>query len=163
DGTALVSQFGNVVMSRTFSKIHGLAGLRLGWVYASLDVCGILHRIRGPFNVSSFQARVGAAAIKDRAHLECALAHNSKWRAWLTDEIRKTGLRVDDSAANFLLIHFPEGAPKNAKAADAFLMSRGLILRALANYKLPNALRLTVGPAEANPLVAAALTEFMAS
>jgi histidinol-phosphate aminotransferase len=162
DGTSLVSQFGNVVMSRTFSKIHGLAGLRLGWVYAPLAVCGILHRIRGPFNVSSFQARVGAAAIKDRAHLERSVAHNSKWRAWLTYEIRKTGLRVDDSAANFLLIHFPDGA-KNAKAADAFLMSRGLILRALANYKLPNALRLTVGPAEANPLVAAALTEFMVS
>jgi histidinol-phosphate aminotransferase len=163
DGASLVTQFSNVVMSRTFSKIHGLAGLRLGWVYAPLEVCGILHRIRGPFNVSATQARVGAAAIKDRAHLERSVAHNTKWRAWLTDAIRKTGLRVDDSATNFLLIHFPEGAKKNAKAADAFLMSRGLILRGVESYKLPNALRLTVGPAKANEKVAGVLKEFMAA
>ena len=160
DGTALVSHHDNVVMTRTFSKIQGLAGLRLGWVYAPAHVCDILNRIRGPFNVSSLQARIGAAAIRDRAHLNRAVAHNRQWRAWLTDEIRKTGLRVDDSAANFVLIHFPEGA-RDAKAADAFLMSRGLILRGLDSYKLPNALRLTVGPAEANQLVAVALKEFM--
>jgi histidinol-phosphate aminotransferase len=163
DGAKLVSEFDNVVMTRTFSKVQGLAGLRLGWVYASDEVCAVLHRIRGPFNVSAIQARVGAAAIRDRAHLERAVAHNSKWRLWLTEEIRKTGLRVDDSAANFVLIHFPQSAAKNAKAADAFLMSRGLILRAVESYKLPSALRLTVGPAEANQLVVTALKEFMAS
>jgi histidinol-phosphate aminotransferase len=162
DGAKLVSESGNVVMTRTFSKVQGLAGLRLGWVYAPAEVCAILHRIRGPFNVSAIQARVGAAAIRDRDHLARVVAHNTKWRAFLTQEIRKIGLQVDDSAANFLLIHFPEGA-KDAKAADAFLMSRGLILRGLTNYKLPNALRLTVGPAEANEKVAAALKEFMSA
>jgi histidinol-phosphate aminotransferase len=160
DGTALVAAFDNVVMTRTFSKIHGLAGLRIGWAYAPAAVIEILNRIRGPFNVGSLQARVGAAAIRDRAHVARAQAHNRQWRAWLTDEIRKTGLRVDDSVANFVLIHFPEGA-SDAKTADAFLMSRGLILRAIGSYGLPNALRLTVGPAEANQLVVAALQEFM--
>jgi histidinol-phosphate aminotransferase len=162
DGTALVSEHSNVVMTRTFSKIHGLAGLRIGWAYAPAEVCAVLHRIRGPFNVGSLQARIGVAAIRDREHLARAVAHNTKWRAWLTEEIRKTGLRVDDSAANFVLIHFPESTAKNAKAADDFLMSRGLILRGVGSYKLPDALRLTVGPAEANQLVVAALKEFMA-
>jgi len=150
-----------VVMTRTFSKIHGLAGLRIGWAYAPPEVCSVLHRIRGPFNVGSLQARIGAAAIRDRDHLARAVAHNSKWRAWLIEEIRKIGLRVDDSAANFVLIHFPQG-PKNAKAADDFLMSRGLILRGVGSYKLPDALRMTVGPTEANQLTVTALKEFMA-
>ena len=162
DGARLVSEFDNVVMTRTFSKIHGLAGVRIGWAYLPAQVAEILNRIRGPFNVGNLQARVGAAAIADQAHVARAVAHNEKWKAWLTDEIRKTGLRVDDSAANFVLIHFPQGA-KDAKAADAFLSARGLILRAVINYKLPDCLRLTVGPADANQLVAAALKEFMAS
>jgi histidinol-phosphate aminotransferase len=162
DGARLVSEFDNVVMTRTFSKIHGLAGVRVGWAYLPAQVAEILNRIRGPFNVGNLQARVGAAAIADQAHVARAVTHNEKWKAWLTDEIRKTGLRVDDSAANFVLIHFPQGA-KDAKAADAFLSARGLILRAVSNYKLPDCLRLTVGPADANPLVATALKEFMAS
>jgi histidinol-phosphate aminotransferase len=159
-GVEMVSAFPNVVMTRTFSKIHGLAGVRIGWAYAPAGVCEVLNRIRGPFNVGNLQARVGAAAIRDRAHVERAVAHNEKWKAWLTDEIRKTGLKVDDSAANFVLIHFVPGR-KDAKAADAFLLSKGLILRQLANYKLPDALRLTVGPVEANELTVAALKEFM--
>ena len=162
DGTKLVSAFDNVVMTRTFSKIHGLAGIRIGWAYLPVKVAEILNRIRGPFNVGNLQARVGAAAITDRDHLAKAIAHNEKWKTWLTDEIRKTGLRVDDSVANFVLIHFPEG-PKNAKAADEFLCARGLILRGVGSYKLPQCLRLTVGPADANQLVAATLKEFMAS
>ena len=162
DGTFLVSEFSNVVMTRTFSKIHGLAGLRIGWAYAPAAVCEVLNRIRGPFNVGNLQARVGAAAIGDRAHLQRAVTHNEKWKAFLTEEIRKTGLKVDDSAANFVLIHFPAGK-KDAHAADAFLSARGLIVRALDNYHLPDALRLTVGPAEANELVVQALKEFMAT
>jgi histidinol-phosphate aminotransferase len=161
-GVEMVSAFPNVVMTRTFSKIHGLAGMRIGWAYAPAAVCEVLNRIRGPFNVGNLQARVGAAAIRDRAHIERAVAHNEKWKAWLIEEIRKTGLRVDDSVANFVLIHFPPGK-KDARAADAFLNARGLILRPMASYRLPDCLRLTVGPAEANPLVVQALKEFMAS
>ena len=161
-GTELVSEFSNVVMTRTFSKIHGLAGMRIGWCYAPASVCDVLNRIRGPFNVSLPQQKIGAAAIRDRAHVEKSIAHNEKWRAWLTTEIRRTGLRVDDSVANFVLIHFPQGA-KSAEKADAFLCARGLILRGVASYGLPDCLRLTVGTAEQNELVVAALRDFMAA
>jgi histidinol-phosphate aminotransferase len=160
DGTALVTQFDNVVMTRTFSKIHGLAGLRIGWMYAPAAVCDVINRIRGPFNTALMQQLVGAAAIRDQAHLQVAVAHNQKWREFLTTEIRKLGLKVDDSAANFVLIHFKPG-DKGAAQADKFLSSKGLILRAVINYGLPDALRLTVGPEEANQAVVAALREFV--
>jgi len=160
DGMALVSESDNVVMTRTFSKIHGLAGLRIGWMYAPAPVCDVINRIRGPFNTALMQQLVGIAAIRDRAHIAAAVAHNLKWRAYLTGEIRGLGLRVDDSAANFVLIHFQPGE-KSAAKADEFLTGRGLILRGVGNYGLPDALRLTVGPAEACQLVVAALQEFM--
>lgn len=159
DGSALVSAFDNVVMTRTFSKIYGLAGLRIGWMYAPAPVCDVINRIRGPFNTALMQQLAGAAALRDRAHLEKAIAYNQTWREFLTREIRGLGFRVDDSAANFVLIHFTPGE-KSAARADAFLCQRGLILRGVANYGLPDALRLTVGPQEANRLVVAALKEF---
>ena len=159
-GIEMVSRFPNVVMTRTFSKIHGLAGMRIGWTYAPASVCDVLNRIRGPFNVSMMQQHMAAAAIRDRAHVERSVAHNEKWKAYLTEEIRKLGLTVNESVANFILIQFPKGE-KNAKKADAFLSARGLILRSVGNYGLPDALRLTIGPAEANERVVAALRDFM--
>src|SRR5215475_1298020 len=146
-GIEMVSRFPNVVMTRTFSKIHGLAGMRIGWTYASAAVCDVLNRIRGPFNVQMMQQHAAAAAIRDRAHLERSVTHHEKWKSWLTDEIRKLGLTVNESVANFILIQFPSpsSSEKNAKKADAFLSSRGLILRAVGNYGLPDALRLTIG------------------
>jgi len=106
------------------------------------------------------QQHVAAAAVRDRAHVERSVAHNEQWKNYLTDEIRKLGLTVNESVANFVLIQFPKGE-KNAQQADAFLSARGLILRAVANYKLPDALRLTIGTAEANQRVVAALRDFM--
>jgi len=159
-GAALVREFPNVVMTRTFSKIHGLAGMRIGWTYAPAAVCDVLNRIRGPFNVSMMQQHAAAAAIRDRAHLERSVAHNEQWKTYLTEEIRKLGLTVNESVANFVLIQFPKGEKSSAKA-DAFLGSKGLILRGVAGYGLPDALRLTIGTAEANERVVAALREFM--
>jgi len=160
-GIELVATSENVVMCRTFSKIHGLAALRLGWMYGPAHVVDAINRIRGPFNVSAPAIAAGAAAIEDDAHQERAREHNSRWLAWLTDEIGKLGLKVTPSVANFLLIHFPEIEGRRAKDADAFLTRRGLILRQLGAYKLPNALRMSVGSEEANRLVVAALAEFM--
>jgi histidinol-phosphate aminotransferase len=156
----MVSNYPNVVMTRTFSKIYGLAGMRLGWTYAPAAVCDVLNRIRGPFNVSMMQQHTGAAAMRDRAHLERSIAHNEQWKTYLTDEIRKLGLTVNESVANFILIQFPKGK-KSAQEADAFLSAKGLILRAVANYGLPDALRLTIGTADANQRVVEALREFM--
>jgi histidinol-phosphate aminotransferase len=159
-GIEMVSNYPNVVMTRTFSKIYGLAGMRIGWTYAPASVCDVLNRIRGPFNVSMMQQHIGAAAVRDRAHVERSIAHNEQWKAYLTEEIRKLGLTVNESVANFVLIQFPKSG-KTARDADAFLSAKGLILRAVANYGLPDALRLTIGTEEANQRVVEALREFM--
>jgi histidinol-phosphate aminotransferase len=160
-GIELVATSENVVMCRTFSKIYGLAALRLGWMYGPAHVVDAINRIRGPFNVNSAAMAAGVAAIADTAHIETARAHNDKWLAWLTQEIRKLGLEVTPSIANFVLIHFPDKKGKTAEDADAFLTKRGLILRRVKAYHLPNALRMTVGSEEANRLVVAALAEFL--
>ena len=162
-GIELAASAENVVMTRTFSKIHGLAALRIGWGYMPLAIADAINRIRGPFNVSAPAIAAGVAAIEDGAHMEAALAHNEKWNQWLTREIGALGLTVTPSVGNFLLIHFPDAKGRTAKEADAFLTSRGLVLRAVAAYGLPNALRLTIGSEEANRLVVAALKEFLAA
>ncbi|HZP75929.1 MAG TPA: histidinol-phosphate transaminase [Pseudolabrys sp.] len=162
-GIELVATSDNVVMTRTFSKIYGLAALRLGWMYGPAHIVDAVNRIRGPFNVNAPAIAAGVAAIEDTAHLETARAHNDKWLAWLTTEIGQLGLKVTPSVANFVLIHFPEAKGRTAKDADAFLTKRGLILRQVGAYKLPNALRMSVGSEEANRLVVAALREFLGS
>src|SRR5262245_49772272 len=160
-GIELVATCENVVMCRTFSKIYGLAALRLGWLYGPPHVVDAINRIRGPFNVNTAAMAAGIAAIEDSAHVEASRAHNDKWLAWLTVEIRKLGLEVTPSIANFVLIHFPEARGRTAEDADAFLIRRGLILRRVKAYKLPNALRMSVGTEEANRLAVAALAEFV--
>jgi histidinol-phosphate aminotransferase len=159
-GLELVATSENVVMCRTFSKIHGLAALRLGWMVGPAHIIDAINRIRGPFNVNAPAIAAGVAAMRDIAHVERSRAHNTQWLGWLSDEISKLGLKVTPSVANFLLIHFPDTPGKSAKDADAFLTKRGLILRAVGAYKLPNALRMSVGTEEANRLVVTALKEF---
>ncbi len=161
-GLEMTVRFANVVMTRTFSKVYGLAGLRIGWAYCPAPVADALNRIRGPFNVSLPAQRAGAAALGDHDHVRRSVEHNERWRAWLTEAIRAAGLAVDDSVCNFILIRFPHRTGKTAEEADRFLCERGLILRGVANYGLPDCLRLTVGPEDANRKVAAALGEFMA-
>ena len=160
-GIELVATSDNVVMCRTFSKVHGLAALRLGWLYGPAHVVDAVNRIRGPFNVSAPASAAGIAAIQDTEHVERSVAHNEKWRAWLTTEIGKLGLEVTPSAANFILIHFPRANGKSAAEADKALTSRGLILRQVGAYGLPNALRMSVGSEEANRLAVATLADFM--
>ena len=162
-GLELVLSADNVVMTRTFSKIYGLANLRLGWMVGPAHVIDAVNRIRGPFNVNGPAMTAGIAAIRDEAHVARAISHNEEWLAWLTDEIEKLGLSVTPSVGNFLLIHFPAEAGRTSRDADAFLTARGLILRRVDAYGLPNCLRLTVGDAEANRLVAEALRDFVQS
>jgi histidinol-phosphate aminotransferase len=153
----------NVAVTRTFSKIYGLAGLRLGWGYASAHVVDAMNRVRDPFNVSSAAIVAGVAALEDAAHLAAAVAHNERWLPWLTRKIEALGLAVLPSVANFIAIRFPEEAGRTAADADRFLTARGLVLRAIGAYGMPQFLRLTVGSEEANRLVVAALGEFVAS
>lgn len=160
-GLELVATTENTVMTRTFSKIFGLAALRIGWAYCPAAVADALNRIRGPFNLSAPAISAGAAAMDDWSHVEAAIAHNDEWRPWLTTEIEKLGLAVTPSVANFLLIHFPEGAGQDAAACDVFLKSRGIILRRVSAYGLPAALRLTIGTADENRKVLEALAAFI--
>lgn len=161
-GLELVATTENTVMTRTFSKIHGLASLRLGWGYFPAAVADALNRIRGPFNVSGPAMAAGIAAIQDRAHVEKSIAHNDRWLAWLQAEIPKLGLVVTPSVGNFVLIHFPKAdKAKGAPAADDFLKSRGIILRRVAGYGLPDALRMTIGTESDNHAVLAALADFL--
>lgn len=160
-GIELVATAENVVMTRTFSKIYGLAGLRLGWCYAPTHVADVLNRIRGPFNISTPAIAAGVAALKDQAFIDQAVSHNEAAVKEMTDAITRLGIAVTPSVGNFLLLHFSGRGYKTAQAADAFLLSRGIILRRMEAYGIPTALRLTIGTREANDAVLAALKEFM--
>ena len=157
-GLELAAETENVVMTRTFSKIHGLAALRVGWAYAPAPVCDAMNRIRGAFNVNLPAIEAGIAAMEDRAHEDAAVSHNAHWSAWMTEELRGLGLDVVPSVGNFLLVGFSKGA---AAAADRHLAERGLVVRAVTAYGLPDHLRVTVGTEEANRLVVDALRSFM--
>ena len=160
-GIELVSASNNVVMTRTFSKAYGLAGLRLGWLYGPESVVDVLNRVRGPFNVNAAALAAGVAAVEDVEHLERAVEHNERWLPWLKAELERRGLEVTPSIGNFLLVHFPDEEGKRAPDADAFLGRRGLILRAMGAYGFPNALRVSIGTEEANRKLVAALEEFL--
>ncbi|TNE57199.1 MAG: histidinol-phosphate transaminase [Alphaproteobacteria bacterium] len=161
DGAELVRDAENVVMTRTFSKIYGLAALRIGWAYCPPFIADILNRIRGPFNTSVPAQVAGIAALADQAHVAKAKAHNDQWLPWLTQQIGGLGLEVTPSVCNFVLIHFPETPGQTAAEADAFLKSKGYILRANAAPGLTNALRLTIGLEDENRAVVDILRDFM--
>lgn len=161
-GIELVSNSDNVVMTRTFSKIHGLAALRVGWMYGPDHIIDALNRVRGPFNVNAAALAAAKAAVEDRSTIDKAIAHNDEWLNWTTEQFSKLGLKVTPSVGNFILIHF-DGSNKPAKDADAFLTSRGYVLRLVGGYGLPNSLRMTIGTEEACRGVIDAMTEFMAS
>lgn len=158
-GLSLASTAANVVMTRTFSKIFGLAGLRLGWAYGPADVIDVVNRLRGPFNVSGPAQAAGIAALRDTAFLERARAHNQEWRGWLAAEIQSNRLKVVPSQGNFLLIGFT--STDTARAADAYLRGQGFYLRQMDNYGFPDHLRLTVGTEEENRAIASHLAAFM--
>jgi histidinol-phosphate aminotransferase len=162
-GLELVATSQNVVMTRTFSKIYGLAALRIGWVYGPDAIIDVLNRIRGPFNLSAPAIAAGAAAIADQEFVARAVEHNDRWLPWCAKEIGALGIEVTPSVGNFLLLHFKAKPGQDGAAADAFLKSRGIILRRVAGYGLPNALRMTIGTEKENKAVVAALADFMST
>jgi histidinol-phosphate aminotransferase len=150
----------NVVVTRTFSKIYGLGGLRLGWAYCPPAIADVLNRVRGPFNVSTPAQDAGRAALGDTALIARAQAHNDQWRTWTTEALRGLGLIVPDSVCNFVLVRFPAEAGLDAPAADAFLRARGIIARRMEAYGLPDALRITIGLEDEMRAAVAALAGF---
>lgn len=152
----------NVVVTRTFSKIYGLADLRLGWCYAPAAICDALNRIRNPFNVSGVAAAAAIAALADKAHTARSLQHVASWRDRLVEDLRSIGIVAHPSQTNFLLLEFPDEPGRDAASANAFLMENGLILRPVSGYGLPRHLRLTIGTDEANQHLVATLKRFAA-
>jgi histidinol-phosphate aminotransferase len=160
-GIELVATTLNTVMTRTFSKIYGLASLRLGWAYCPPAIADALNRIRGPFNVSGPAIASGIAALSDLAHVDASVAHNEIWRERMGQALSGLGLSVTPSAANFLLVHFPGVNGHSAAEADRFLHSKHIILRKVEEYGFPEALRLTIGTEAGNLAVLDALGMFM--
>lgn len=160
-GIELVATSDNVVMTRTYSKIFGLAALRLGWVYCPAHVADVLNRVRGPFNVSAPAIAAGVAAIEDHDFVERAVAHNEQWLPWMTTALSGLGLEVTPSVGNFVLAHFPHTERHHAHKADAFLQEHGFVVRRMDAYGLPNALRITIGTEEANRGLVACLKAFL--
>lgn len=161
-GDFLVRRAENVVMTRTFSKIYGLAALRIGWAYAPPAIAEAVNRIRSPFNANRPAQVAALAALGDEAYFKAAYDHNAKWLPWLESEIAGLGVRAVPSQGNFLLIDFSALGKGTALGADAALKNEGLILRTLVNYGLPECLRLTVGLEEANRAVVQVLEKFLA-
>jgi histidinol-phosphate aminotransferase len=159
-GAALVAARSNVIMTRTFSKIYGLGGMRVGWGYAPQDIIDVLNRIRQPFNLSSTALLAAEAAVRDRDYVDPCRAETPRLRAWLAGELAEAGVPSDTSCTNFILARFADR--DEAEACDAYLQSRGLIVRKVAGYGLPNALRITVGDDVACQRVAEAVRSFKA-
>jgi histidinol-phosphate aminotransferase len=161
DGMALAAATPNTLVARTFSKIYGLGALRLGWGFGPKAIIDTLERLRSPFNVSGPAQAAGIAAVRDRAHVARAQAHNAKWMKILLQRLRGLGLTVVGEAGNFVLPLFDGRDGRTAAAADAFLQSRGIIARRVDNYGLPNHLRISIGADEEMELLLAALGDFM--
>ena len=157
-GAGLVDRFDNVIMTRTFSKIYGLGGMRVGWGYAHRDVIDVLNRVRQPFNLSLTAIAAAEAAVRDVEYVEFCRAENARLRVWLSKKLAEIGVPSDLSCTNFILARFADQA--EAEACDIYLQSQGLIVRRVAGYKLPNALRITVGDEKSCHRVVAAITAF---
>jgi histidinol-phosphate aminotransferase len=157
-GAELATRLPNVFMTRTFSKIYGLGGLRIGWGYGAQEIIDVLNRIRGPFNLSAAQQEAAEAAVRDRAFVDHCRAENARLRVWLAEALAGLGVQSDVSMANFVLARF--ASADEAGACDEFLQSQGLIVRRVTSYKLPHCLRITVGDEASCRRVAHAIGQF---
>ncbi|PPR12785.1 MAG: Histidinol-phosphate aminotransferase [Alphaproteobacteria bacterium MarineAlpha12_Bin1] len=160
-GIELVRNENNVVMTRTFSKIYGLASLRVGWAYGPKEIIETLDRIRPPFNVNSIGISGAIAALADKEHTKKSKLHNSEILHWFTEEVKRMGLKSHPSFANFLIVYFDPNTPKNAEAAYQFLFERGIITRRVGGYGLPDWVRISMGTQEEMEIVSATLKEFV--
>ncbi|WP_347266186.1 histidinol-phosphate transaminase [Paracoccus sp. (in: a-proteobacteria)] len=158
-GAELATRLPNVFMTRTFSKIYGLGGLRVGWGYGASGVIGVLNRIRGPFNLSTAALEAAEAAVRDRDHVARCQAENARMRAWLAEALAERGVPSDTSCANFILARLADA--ETAAACDAHLQAQGLIVRRVAGYGLPQCLRITIGDEASCRRVAHAIGRFM--
>jgi len=161
DGLDLARNFSNVIVTHTFSKLHGLAALRVGWAYAPVEATDAIDRIRLPFNTSIAAQEAALAALGDTEFQAQSLALVEQWRPWLVQQLGGLGLEVLPSAANFLLAHFPTTPGRTAAEAEAFLASRGYLTRGVSSYGLPEYLRFNIGLEEHNRAIIDLIAEFL--
>jgi histidinol-phosphate aminotransferase len=161
DGLDLARETANVVVTHTFSKLHGLAALRIGWAYGSAEIADAIDRVRAPFNTSIAAQEAAIAALADTDFQARSVALVAQWRPWLTQQLSGLGLEVTPSAANFVLIRFPTTPGLTAADAEAFLAARGYLTRGVASYGLPEHLRVTIGLEAHNRAVVDLLAEFL--
>lgn len=157
-GKSLIDAHENVMMTRTFSKIYGLGGMRVGWGYASQQIIDVLNRIRGPFNMSSAALAAAEAAVRDAAYFEKCRTENHRWREWLATALAELGVPSDTSTANFILARF--GSEDEAVACNDALQAAGIIVRHPKNYGFPHCLRITVGDESACRRIVHAVGQF---
>lgn len=160
-GLSLVDEFPNVFVTRTFSKLYGLGGLRVGWGYGRREIIDVLNRIRGPFNLGEGQMAAAIAALNDAEHVEKSVSENARLRVWLREALAAIGVPSDPSHANFLLARF--ASPELANGADAQLQADGVIVRRVGGYGLPNCLRITIGDEAGCQRVVRSIATYMAS
>ena len=158
-GIQLAKKTDNVIMTRTFSKIYGLGGMRVGWGFSSKSIIEALQRVRGPFNLSVPALAVAEAAIKDQDYVEKCKKENNATRDWLIERFRKLGLACDDSFTNFVLPRFKNQS--QAELCDKYLQSKGFIVRRVDGYNLPDALRITIGDKSTCKSLAGVIEEFL--
>jgi histidinol-phosphate aminotransferase len=161
DALDLARTASNVIVTRTFSKLHGLAALRIGWAYCPVAIADALDRIRAPFNTSIAAQQAAIAALADVEFQTRSRDHVTQWRDFLTQQLGGLGLEVVPSQANFVLVGFPTTPGRTAKEAAAHLERQGLIVRGVGNYGLPNHLRITIGLEAHNRAVVDALAQFL--
>ena len=139
---SLVNEFENIILTRTFSKAYGLAGIRLGWCYASQRVSSILSRVKGPFNTSTIAQKIAVIALQDQDHVNMVVKENKKNKKWFEEELKKLNIKFFPSYANFSFIKLSEN---DAKKISDTLLKNGIIIRQLDSYNLPHCLRITIG------------------
>ncbi len=158
DGSAFVDSHPNVVMTRTFSKIFGLAAVRLGWCYASPQVTDLLNRLRGPFNTTAPSQMAGIAAMEDLSHTDKSRDHNNIWLPKLTSSLKAMGIIVPPSVCNFLMAGF--GDVETTQAAYDYMFKNGVITRMMGGYGLPEYIRITIGTESENKHLLEVLKNF---
>ena len=161
DGISLVKKYKNVIMLRTFSKLHGLAGLRLGWGYCSESIINTLMSVRGPFSVNTVAIKAGIAAIEDKDFQKKSFNFNKKYMKWFEKELKKLNILYQKSATNFILIKFPILKNKDAKTAEVFLSKEGILVRSMKPYNLEEYIRVSLGTAEENKIFINRLKKFL--
>ncbi|MBT3557736.1 MAG: histidinol-phosphate transaminase [Rhodospirillales bacterium] len=160
-GQDLVEKADNVVMTRTFSKLYSLGGARIGWAYCSAQIADVLNRVRGPFNVTSTALAMGLAALGDEEFTAMVRRETIRIRDHVTDDLHKLQIKTTNSVGNFILMNPGTGAGRDAEACDEFLKARGIIVRRVTGYGLPDYLRVTVGTEEEMSAFLDAIRDFM--